>query len=577
MEKMSYEEILDLMGKIYEAMDISRNKQVQIDDKDNKLHEETRVLMVEEGKKEIESLKQQKEEFDEMTVNSLVTAKKQILTIREETERQYQEMLIKTLEKQHEIERKLQSMRAGELSDEKLKWAENSAEKARENVNTEMKEFQEKYFEQRVNLDQYEKDINEFAFDIGMEDRLEAIEISTPSNPTPTPSNPTPTPSNPTPTPSRPTPTPSNPTPTPSNPTPTPSNPTPTPSRPTPTPSNPTPTPSNPTPTPSNPTPTPSRPTPSALPKSRIVKIELGKEPYITYLNDKGKKTNLYLTFSQVKKCMELKNDSKLKLLGQIDKEMAKQLSLDEQASLQVPHMDPVVIALLRKVKDVKSIDENEVRKILQYYKEAIVDDKPEAQEKMKKILTYNRKNMDYVKLSNMFSKMVNKKTFDKIKNYCMYAEKATNIKLDTPGIIAKLLFKNRPLELNGKVYESRLGESEKEGKTSEKIAIKRIKRDISKDATKKMKAEVEKYPDKFMKFQDNMQIDSKTKEKLEDITKKYQQGRQEPIISQTYKTSEEMSKKMGEDYFEASSRSYKSTFDIEKAKKEVDEREEEI
>ena len=274
---------------------------------------------------------------------------------------------------------------------------------------------------------------------------------------------------------------------------------------------------------------------------------------------------------------MELKNDSKLKLLGQIDKEMAKQLSLDEQASLQVPHMDPVVIALLRKVKDVKSIDENEVRKILQYYKEAIVDDKPEAQEKMKKILTYNRKNMDYVKLSNMFSKMVNKKTFDKIKNYCMYAEKATNIKLDTPGIIAKLLFKNRPLELNGKVYESRLGESEKEGKTSEKIAIKRIKRDISKDATKKMKAEVEKYPDKFMKFQDNMQIDSKTKEKLEDITKKYQQGRQEPIISQTYKTSEEMSKKMGEDYFEASSRSYKSTFDIEKAKKEVDEREEEI
>ena len=500
MEKMSYEEILDLMGKIYEAMDISRNKQVQIDDKDNKLHEETRILMVEEGKKEIESLKQQKEEFDEMTVNSLVTAKKQILTIREESERQYQEMLIKTLEKQHEIERKLQSMRAGELSDEKLKWAENSAEKARENVNAEMKEFQEKYFEQRVNLDQYEKDINEFAFDIGMEDRLEAIEISTPSRPTPTP---------------------------------------------------------------------------SALPKSRIVKIELGKEPYITYLNDKGEKTNLYLTFSQVKKCMELNTNSKLKLLGQIDKEMAKQLSLDKQDSLQVPHMDPVVIALLRKVKDVKSIDEKEVRKILQYYKEAIVDDKPEAQEKMKKILTYNRKNIDYVKLSNMFSKMVNKKTFDKIKNYCMYAEKATNIKLDTPGIIAKLLFKNRPLELNGKVYESRLGESEKEGKTSEKIAIKRIKRDISKDATKKMKAEVEKYPDKFMKFQDNMQIDSKTKEKLEDITKKYQQGRQEPIISQTYKTSEEMSKKMGEDYFEASSRSYKSTFDIEKAKKEVDEREE--
>ena len=570
MEKMSYEEILDLMGKIYEAMDISRNKQVQIDDKDNKLHEETRILMVEEGKKEIESLKQQKEEFDEMTVNSLVTAKKQILTIREESERQYQEMLIKTLEKQHEIERKLQSMRAGELSDEKLKWAENSAEKARENVNAEMKEFQEKYFEQRVNLDQYEKDINEFAFDIGMEDRLEAIEISTPSRPTPTPSNSTPTPSRPTPTPSRPTPTPSNSTPTPSNSTPTPS-------RPTPTPSNSTPTPSRPTPTPSNSTPTPSRPTPtpSALPKSRIVKIELGKEPYITYLNDKGEKTNLYLTFSQVKKCMELNTNSKLKLLGQIDKEMAKQLSLDKQDSLQVPHMDPVVIALLRKVKDVKSIDEKEVRKILQYYKEAIVDDKPEAQEKMKKILTYNRKNIDYVKLSNMFSKMVNKKTFDKIKNYCMYAEKATNIKLDTPGIIAKLLFKNRPLELNGKVYESRLGESEKEGKTSEKIAIKRIKRDISKDATKKMKAEVEKYPDKFMKFQDNMQIDSKTKEKLEDITKKYQQGRQEPIISQTYKTSEEMSKKMGEDYFEASSRSYKSTFDIEKAKKEVDEREE--
>ena len=76
MEKINLREenLKDLMEKIDEAMRITREKQTKIDEKQQELREETRIIVVEEGKVELEGLKQEKAEFDEMTFNSFINA-----------------------------------------------------------------------------------------------------------------------------------------------------------------------------------------------------------------------------------------------------------------------------------------------------------------------------------------------------------------------------------------------------------------------------------------------------------------------------------------------------------------------
>ena len=87
--KLNYDEITELMGKISESMKLSRKKQSDIDKKNEKLYKQTKILVVEDGKEEIEKLKQDKEEFDEMTVNSLVYSKEQVLIINKNFNRNY--------------------------------------------------------------------------------------------------------------------------------------------------------------------------------------------------------------------------------------------------------------------------------------------------------------------------------------------------------------------------------------------------------------------------------------------------------------------------------------------------------
>ena len=99
-DKLSYEELSELMDKISNAMKLSDKKQKTMDSKDEKLHKQTKVMVVEEGKQELEELKQEKEEFDEMTVNSLVYSKEQVLLLKEESEQQFQKMLLETMSKQ---------------------------------------------------------------------------------------------------------------------------------------------------------------------------------------------------------------------------------------------------------------------------------------------------------------------------------------------------------------------------------------------------------------------------------------------------------------------------------------------
>ena len=144
--KLSYEELSKLMDKISDAMKLSDKKQKAMDSKEEKLHKQTKVMLVEEGKQELENLKKEKEEFDEMTVNSLVYSKEQVLLIKEESEKQYQEKLLETMHKQKEIQTKLYSMKRRELSPEKLQQVEKSAQEADQKVKDDMKKFQTEHF-----------------------------------------------------------------------------------------------------------------------------------------------------------------------------------------------------------------------------------------------------------------------------------------------------------------------------------------------------------------------------------------------------------------------------------------------
>ena len=170
--KLREENLTELMTKIEEAMNMTRDKQADIDEKQKALREETRIIVVEEGKVEIEDLKKAKAEFDEMTFNAFVNASREIKEIREESEKEYQDKLISTLERKKDIEEKLISMKKRDLTPEKLEMVEQTAKKALENASNEMEEFQNVHFERRKKLDDWEKQISSWALELGFEDKL---------------------------------------------------------------------------------------------------------------------------------------------------------------------------------------------------------------------------------------------------------------------------------------------------------------------------------------------------------------------------------------------------------------------
>ena len=78
-EKEKFADIKESMEKIQEAMWISNEKKANIEEKEEKLHEETKIVVVEEQKEEIAKLKKEQVEYDEMTVNALINTKSDIL------------------------------------------------------------------------------------------------------------------------------------------------------------------------------------------------------------------------------------------------------------------------------------------------------------------------------------------------------------------------------------------------------------------------------------------------------------------------------------------------------------------
>ena len=190
-ERNSMNEIVKLMHQIGRAMEMSRDKQANINKINDNLMEETRPMMVEKMKEEVKLSEQDKTEYDDMTKNSLVNAKKDILKLKEGTEKEYQEKLIETATKHRELEAKLKriedklaSERAKGLSDDKMQEVERAAQKAIDetnnemnNINNEMKDFQNKHFTKRSKLVEFENSLQGYAMELGFESELANVKL----------------------------------------------------------------------------------------------------------------------------------------------------------------------------------------------------------------------------------------------------------------------------------------------------------------------------------------------------------------------------------------------------------------
>lgn len=178
MEK-SYEELQeeldDLMEKIDESMTMTRKQQKDLDKMEKAMMNESKPMKLESRKAEFTEKGQYKTEFDEMTKNALINAQKNIIVLREQTEKAYQDMLMETVRKQKVIQDKLKSMKERDLTSEKLELVEESARKALENTNKDMFEYQKKHFEQRATLNNYEDNIKKYALELGVEKELNEI------------------------------------------------------------------------------------------------------------------------------------------------------------------------------------------------------------------------------------------------------------------------------------------------------------------------------------------------------------------------------------------------------------------
>lgn len=167
--KNNMSELVKLMHKTEKAMEMTREKGLLIEIMEEDLMNETRPMMVEKRKTEIHKNKQEKSEFDQMTVDALRRAKTEVLKIREQSEKEYQDKLLETIEKRKAIENKLNSMKQKGLPEEKLSMAKNSAEKALTKVNDEMKKYQDNHFVKRAKLDEFESQINKFGIELNVD------------------------------------------------------------------------------------------------------------------------------------------------------------------------------------------------------------------------------------------------------------------------------------------------------------------------------------------------------------------------------------------------------------------------
>ena len=173
MEQDKLFELEKNMEKIQEAMNLSRKRNTKIKEENDKLNEETRIVKAEELKEEISNLKKEKKEFDEMTVNSLINAKRDIRQEKEKLENDYQKKLVEYLEKKNEIEAKLAKMKQNNSEKETLETAEKAANKTKLKLETDLLNYKNDHEKNMNNLTKWGEEITNYSIELDVMERVD--------------------------------------------------------------------------------------------------------------------------------------------------------------------------------------------------------------------------------------------------------------------------------------------------------------------------------------------------------------------------------------------------------------------
>ena len=235
--KRKYEELKKYMKKIQDSMKISYSKQDEISDLTKKLYSETRIMMVEKEKEEIKAKEDEKKEFDEMTTQALINAKRDIVSLKENIEKDYMHSLLEMQQQEKRIQDRYVKMlhRALDYEIEMLdsndkdkrikKPSRDDIQRIRKNeleaLKLKRENLQKEHETQVKNMKDWEQDIEKYAIDLNVLNTVEKMSVHTPSTPTTpvsTPTIPASTPTTPVSTPTTPVSTPTTPVSTPTTP-----------------------------------------------------------------------------------------------------------------------------------------------------------------------------------------------------------------------------------------------------------------------------------------------------------------------------------------------------------------------
>lgn len=195
MEEENENENLDsLIGGLKEAIKMSEQKQDNIDKKTKKMKQTKKIMEYEELKEEIDNAKKDKDEFDEMTINGLIRAKKEVLKQKDILQKKLKEDMMQASEeykrayaeaeliKQH-AEKTLKNYEE-KGNTETIEKAKKTAERVINNANKNLDDatkktlaIQTEYKDKASKLDEYEISISEMADKLGALNEINAVKL----------------------------------------------------------------------------------------------------------------------------------------------------------------------------------------------------------------------------------------------------------------------------------------------------------------------------------------------------------------------------------------------------------------
>ena len=168
MEEQNMRDIVKLMNKTKTAIEIVREKQSTINILEGIIENETRPLIAEKMKQDMEKAREDKKDFDEMTTNSIINAKLTIQKLRNELEEEYKNKLLEKIEKQRKLEEKVNAMKMHETSSDRLLHIDEMAKKSAEKIEEETNEYSKRHFVKINKLNEFDQNLKDWSVELNV-------------------------------------------------------------------------------------------------------------------------------------------------------------------------------------------------------------------------------------------------------------------------------------------------------------------------------------------------------------------------------------------------------------------------